>query len=269
VAAGAAASSLVLPFDQLAPAPGSSDGGDASLSDAPLDQGDAGASAYPDGSWCASQPAGMVFCDDFDFETTAFERWNRYEFDIQSSAGFSPVAESPPHSFALTVPTINPGTYYVESLELDVAPDPTTPTLSLSFAFRPAAGPDAGQTADVYVAAITQGPGAPRYAAELQLGPSGAVLREQDTFPDGGVTFPPEVAAPNVAGADRWTHVAIDVDLASPAVTVSFDGTKIITDPLSGPWSPAERTTVWLGVWYLPAETAFGVLYDDVVIRRR
>jgi hypothetical protein len=261
---GASACSLLLPFQEL------SDGTTtpAEAGAEPLDAaGDAG--PYPDDSWCATQPPlGMTFCDDFDFETTAFERWTSQTFDVQGSASFSDVAESPPHSFQMSMPAITAGTYVEAVLEENVAADPSASSVSLSFSFQPAEPWDAGEGGDIYVAAFQQGPGIPRSAVALQMGPSGTSLSEQVTVLDGGSLFPPFQSSPFVPPAGQWTHVAIEMNLASSTATVSLDGAVAFTLTLSGPWSPSVSTRVYLGDTYVTATAGFDVLYDDAVIRR-
>jgi hypothetical protein len=240
--------------------------GDASV-DAPVEDTGTGP-RYPDGSWCATQPPGMAFCDDFDFETTQFERWTRYEFDIGGSAGFSSTAESPPHAFELKAPALTANTFYIEALEQVVAPASASTGLVLSFSFRPALPWDAGGGGDLSIVSLTQGPGVPRYAVDVTVGQSGTALQEQDTALDGGSSFPAAQSSSLVLDGGHWTHVVVALDLSSSTATLSFDGVQNASIHLQGAWSTSASTTVFLGDWFIPQTSGFDILYDDVVIRQ-
>jgi hypothetical protein len=255
--------SLLLPWDELSGQGGTPDSGHTDASDAVSDGG------YPEGSWCAMQPPGAVLCDDFDFETTAFERWSSHTFDIQGSAGFSTTAESPPYSFELKSGAITPNTYYVEVLQESVMPLAGTTSVSLSFAFQPAVSWDAGGGGEMYVATISQGPGAPRSDVWLEFGPMGTGLYEQITGTDGGVAFPPQSWSGTVPNTGHWTHVALQVDLAAATASVTLDGVMVGMLSLQGAWSTTALTNVYLGDSYLAATPAFDLLYDDAIIRQQ
>jgi hypothetical protein len=278
--------SLLLPWDELTGPGGPADAGHVEASDvevqeaaatdrdAPSDSpGETEAASdggYPEGSWCAKQAAGAAFCDDFDFETTSFERWSSHEFQIGGSARFSTVAESPPHAFELTSGPITPSTYYLEVLQESVPPRAGATSISLSFAFEPALAWDAGGGQEMNVATISQGPGAPRSDVWLQLGPYGAVLLEQVTGADGGTSFPRQSSSGVVPNPGHWTHVVLAVDFASLTANVTLDGVSVATiSSLQGQWSAAAQTNVYLGNWYVPATPGFDVLYDDAVIRQQ
>ena len=229
---------------------------------------------FPDGSWCATQPAGMALCDDFDFETPQFERWTRHQIDVLGSAGFSTTAESPPRSFSLKTGALTANTYVVEALEQDVPPTPSATAVSLYFSLRPTfpwTDADGGPIGDGFmlVAGVYQGPVIPRSAFALQFDPGGISLREQDTAEDGGSTFPPPVYAQGVPDSGTWVHVLLDVDLAAAKATLTVEGTKVITLDLQGTWSPSAVTTMVLGDWYIHGTPGFELLYDDAVIRQR
>lgn len=267
-----------LPAEATVEAQAPADGGLEGEADGGDDASDAASGFhYPDGSWCSTQPPGMVLCDDFDFETTQFERWERHEFDVQGSASLSVHAESPPHAFALDMSSLTANTFFIEALEQDVAPASSTTSLSLSFAFQ-ATFPwdeDAGEgglggDGFMLAATLSQGPGVPRTAVALDFDPTGTSLREQLTAVDGGASFPsPQYAASTPEGGP-WTHVVIDLDFASATATLSLDGVTVITLALQGAWSPSLTTTVYLGDWYIHSSgPGFELLYDDAVIRQR
>lgn len=278
--------SLLLPWDELTGTGGAADGGAADASDASVgppdvvvDRGDgapggdasfdASDGGYPEGSWCAMHSAGAVFCDDFDYESTAFERWSSQEFQIAASARFSSDAESPPHAFELTSGPITPNTYFLEVLQESVPPLAGSSSISLSFAFQPAAAWDAGGGPEMNVATISQGPGAPRSDVWLQAGPYGAVLLEQVTGADGGTAFPSQSSSVVVANPGHWTQVVIAIDFPSLTATLTLDGVQVAMLELQGQWSAAAETNVYLGDWYVPATPGFDLLYDDAVIRQQ
>jgi hypothetical protein len=288
--AGAVGCSVLLPFDQLdddpldaaasldvapvdAPSPSDAARSEGAAADAgsvsdgePTDaHASSDAAVYPDGSWCAAQPTGMMFCDDFDFETVAFERWTSIVLQIGGSASFSNVAESPPHSFALNVPAVTPNTFYSEVLHESVPANGSS--LSLSFALRLGVPWDA-DSATPYVTTVLQGPGLPRYSVGVMVAPDGFYAQEQ-IVDDGGTTFNAAGPSSTVLGAGQWTQFALDVDFAARKATVTLDGQPAFTLSLQGQWSATATTDVYLGDWYVPTTPAFDLLYDDAVIRQK
>ncbi|HEY6463017.1 MAG TPA: LamG-like jellyroll fold domain-containing protein [Polyangiaceae bacterium] len=239
------------------------DAGDAGL-DAPADAG----ALYPDGSWCATQPPGMELCDDFDFETPSFERWSSTEIDVQGTADFSDAAESPPHSFELNIPALNPNSFYIEALEKVVPGMAGAADLTISFSFQPAVPWD-GAAGTPFILSIAQGPGAPRFALGLDVGTSGINFQEQDTEVDGGTSFSPLQYSSMPVQNGAWTRFVVDLGFATNTATVTIDGVPTLSLDLVGAWSAAASTTVYLGDWFVTTTPGFDVLYDDVVIRRQ
>jgi len=281
---GAAGCSLLIPLDGTtggsrdagAEAAADDAGDDGATADAPDGDGarpvEAGGDAapYPPGSWCATQSlAGLTFCDDFDDETTAFERWTSARFDVAGSGQLSNVAKSAPHALDVNVPAYTSSTYFLEALQEHVHAEPASSALSLAYDFQaPVTTAGDGGTGDLFVASIAQGPQAPRVAVALRIGPDGSALQEQDTDANGNNTFNDSGVGVSMPSPGTWAHVVFTIDFAGSTATVSFDGATALTLPLKGAWTAQADTDVYLGDWYLVSTPGFEMRYDDAVIRQ-
>jgi hypothetical protein len=230
-----------------------------------------GGGGFPDGSWCAQQPtAGLILCDDFDYETLTFARWSRAQFDVTGSADFSPLHVSAPHSFEINVPQHTSSTYFVETLQKDVGGAASAASLSLDFQFQPVVISDAAGSNDVLVCAMAQGPGAPRVAISVHVGWGFMWMQEQITDATGKDTFNSSSFSQSSPPAGSFSDLALTIAFGTPpTATLRYEGTTVVTLPLQGGWQPQATTVVYLGDWYTVSTPGYDMLFDDAVIRQQ
>jgi hypothetical protein len=269
------ACSLLLPFGEYSD--GESPDGASSAKpsgDAAPDRDAAGSSdaanVYPPDSWCATQPrAGLVVCDDFDFELTLGQRWSGTTFDIAGAAVFDTDAfVSPPKSFAMQVPVETSD--YVQVM-LNETLDGGAPVVTFAFDLRPDMLTTSNQGV-LYVASIEQGPGRPRSALSFRIASTFADLQEQitDSMGNNLTPFPMATITSGYPAAGTFTRVSIQLDFTrTPAVASVTLGTATSTAAtlsLDPSWS-VTTTTFHLGDWFIAPTQPFSLEYDNAVIR--
>jgi hypothetical protein len=227
--------------------------------------------AFPEGSWCAQQPtAGLILCDDFDYETLAFSRWSRAQFDVSGTTDFSHVHVSAPYSFEIAVPQHTSSSFFIETLQKDVAGNAGAASLSLDFQFQPVVLSDASTSAYMPICSLAQGPGAPRVGIAVQTGLDAIWMQEQITDSTGKDTFNTSTFSQSVPPLGSFTDVTLTIAFGpSPTATLRAQGTLILTLTLQGAWSPQVATVVYLGNWYTVSTPGYDLLYDDAVIRQQ
>lgn len=229
-----------------------------------IDASDGGRS-YPPGSWCAANAQSLFFCDDFD-DGPLGSRWTSATLQVSGAATLSSKSErSAPYGFDIACPSLMPSTFLMEVLTESI---PAASRVAVAFDFDPVALPADGHGGVLYLATITQGPGTPRWAIQFRAGTSLADLQEQVILASGAVkggTGQWESSTPVQLGT--WTRVEMDVDFTtSPATTaLLLGGQTVAAGTLDPGWTRAP-STLELGDWYIPAEPAFEVAYDNVTI---
>ncbi len=158
-----------------------------------------------------------------------------------------------------------PSTFLLEILTKSIPP---ASQIALAFDFDPLMFPAGGHGDALYLATITQGPGTPRSALQFRAGSALTDLQEQVVLESGAVkTGTGQWESATLVPSDTWTHVEIDVDFTTSPVAAKLrlNGKTVAAGGLDSSWTRAPATFD-LGDWYVPAEPAFHVAYDNVTI---
>lgn len=204
---------------------------------------------------CAQQPAGALFCDDFDSETNVWDNWSWHDptnggtiaFDTMSfrsppdSAHFIAPQTSSGAQLGIDVGTVSGGVRLAFDLRVDVA-DPTT--------LAPAGVAQVLELGNGLTLVYAIGPG---NHASLQSFEGSSNIPTM-TIP---LTPPP---------TQIWTRIVLSYDPALGA-TVIEDGTTLSTTASLAMGTPGHTEFVLGAVYLLSPGGAFDVELDNIVIR--
>jgi hypothetical protein len=220
---------------------------------------------YPPDSWCAANAASLFFCDDFD-DGPLGSRWTGTALQVSGAASLSSLNyRSPAYGFDVACLALTPSTFLTEVLTESIPP---ASRVALAFDFSPLMFPADGHGGTLYLATMTQGPGTPRSAIQFRAGTSLTDLQEQVVLQSGAIkTGTGQWESATFVQVGTWTHVEVDVDFTtSPAsAALRLGGQRVAGGTLDSSWTRGPAT-LELGDWYIPAEPAFHVAYDNVTI---
>lgn len=172
-----------------------------------------------------------TFCDDFDHDE-AGALWTN-TFETAGTIGLDPATwVSPPHSLEVDIPAIAdaapPGPQAALNEVFGFAPT----KVSCSFDFQ-ADLEGAGMTAVSWNAYPSAG-GVTAYAVRVDVYSNAWAWIEQAAFTDGG-SLENIYSTPPTSSA-VWRHVDVAITFgASPGFTVAYDGTQVLSQPLTPP----------------------------------
>jgi hypothetical protein len=236
-----------------------------------LDAGEAGRDSAADastaqdagGPWCMRMASSTAsFCRDFDSDDTlAYNAgWDNFWTTSDCASLAASDYASPPRSLLLSTPALAAGAN-AEQEQFDIYVS-FKKLIQLQFALKlENFDQSAGDVSLVRVAYQSN-----RWWVSLDFQQSGGFLLES-TVGDGGALSQAQhpIAQPPLG---VWTTVSLTVDLAGEVVSLSYDGTPILTsEAITAPVESNPALDITLGMNYLgPPAQPMQIYYDNILV---